>query len=62
MNEAQKPLEILNDPNEAMESVSTGISETPDLSSPLETPESAATSPEEISILTVRQKRRTRLL
>lgn len=48
MNEAQKPLEILNDPNEAMESVSTGISETPDLSSTLETPEGATASPEEI--------------
>lgn len=32
-----------------MESVSTGISKTPDLSSPLATPESAAASPEEIS-------------
>ena len=51
MNEAQKPLEILNDPNEAMESVSTGISETPDLSSTLETPEGATASPEEISNL-----------
>lgn len=51
MNEAQKPLEILNDPNDAMESVSTEISETPDLSLTLEAPENVTEKPQEASNL-----------